>query len=176
MMQTIKEYAEALYALAFEEDIMKEVAESVNSADEVFSENPQYLQLLYSPAVPLTERLELIEQAFGGSIHEHVLSLLKLLCEKGRIIAFRECGAEFNKLLDFANRVSTARVTCAIELTDTERENLTAKLEKLCGHTVLIEDTVDEALLGGMIIEVDGRIIDASLRNRLNVVKDVMGR
>ncbi|MBQ4146064.1 MAG: F0F1 ATP synthase subunit delta, partial [Clostridia bacterium] len=50
------------------------------------------------------------------------------------------------------------------------------KLEKMTGNTVLLDVEVNDSILGGMIVEIDGKVIDGSLQNRLNLVKDVIGR
>ena len=176
MTQTIKEYAQALFALACEEGIKKEIFKTVNETDKLFSDNPDYIQLLSSPAVPVEERISLIDKAFENNVHQYMLSFLKLLCEKGHIGSFKECAEEFNKMVDFSNRVLTAKVTSAVPLSEKEEKALIEKLEKMTGNTVLLDVEVNDSILGGMIVEIDGKVIDGSLQNRLNLVKDVIGR
>lgn len=176
MMQMSKEYAEALFALACEENRSDEYGEALNTVSDVFEKNSEYIDLLSSPAIALNERLGLIESAFSSSLPEHIVSFLKLLCEKMRIRGFVECVSEYNKLLASTKRISTATVSSALELTSDEENALKKKLEKMCGHTVLIETIVDSSIIGGMIIEIDGKVIDASLRRRLSDVKDVISR
>lgn len=175
-MQTVKEYAEALYTLSCEENIKEEIAQNVADISGIFNENPEYVKLLSSPSVEMNTRLGLLESAFKESVHEYVLSFLKLLCEKGHIAFYKECAAEFEKLVAFSNKISKARVTSAVELTDEEKEALLQKLEKKCGHSVELSCSVDASLMGGMVIEQDGKIIDASLKRRLSEVKDVMAK
>ena len=175
-MQTVKEYAEALYALSCEENIKEEIAEEIATVGNVFKENPDYLKLLSSPSIEISQRLGLLESAFKEAVHEYVLSFLKLLCEKGHIAFYKECAIEFEKLVAFSNKISKAKVTSAVELTSEEKEALLEKLEIKCGHKVELESSVDSTLLGGMVIEQDGKIIDASLKRRLSEVKDVMAK
>ncbi|MBR1970384.1 MAG: ATP synthase F1 subunit delta [Clostridia bacterium] len=175
-MQTVREYAEALYSLSCEENLKEDIAEEIASVRDVFKENPDYLKLLSSPSIEISERLGLLEAAFKDAVHEYVLSFLKLLCEKGHIAFYGECATEFEKLVAFSNKISKAKVTSAVELTDEEREALLEKLEIKCGHKVELETSVDSSLLGGVVIEQDGRIIDASLKRRLSEVKDVMAK
>lgn len=176
MTQTIKEYAEALYSLACQEGIKDEISKSVKETDKLFADNPDYIQLLASPAVPVGERIKLIDDAFKDQVHEYMLSFLKLLCEKGHIGDFGECAEEFNKLVDFSNRVLTAKVTSAVPLGEEEEQALIKKLEKMTGNTVVLDVETDAGILGGIIVEIDGKVIDGSLQNRLNLVKDVIGR
>lgn len=175
-MQTIKEYAQALYALACEENIKEEIADEIASVGKAFDENPDYLKLLSSPSIEISQRLGLLESAFKDAVHEYVLSFLKLLCEKGHIAFYGECAIEFEKLVAFSNKISKAKVTSAVELTKEEKEALLEKLEVKCGHKVELECNVDSTILGGMVIEEDGKIIDASLKRRLSEMKDVMAK
>ncbi len=175
MMQMSKEYATALFMLASEENCRVEVSESLAVVVETLQDNPGYVELLSSPAVPVGERLSLIDDAFS-SLHTHVVSFLKLLCEKMMMRSFLDAAEEYQNLLAASQNVSTALVTSAVSLTQEETEALLAKLTSMCGHEVEIETTIDESLLGGMIIEIDGKVIDASIRRRLGDVKDVISR
>ena len=175
-MQTVKEYAQALYALSCEENIKEEIAQEIAFVRKIFNKNPDYLKLLSSPSIEISQRLGLLESAFKKAVHKNLLSFLKLLCEKGHISFYMECAKEFEKLVAFSNKISKAKVTSAVELTNEEKEALLEKLEIKCGHKVELSCIVDSTLLGGMVIEQDGKIIDASLRHRLSEMKDVMAK
>ena len=142
----------------------------------VFSNTPEYIDFLSSPSIPLQERLDAINEAFASSIPENVVSFIKLLCEKGRIRSLLGCIDEYKKLLDVQNSISTAYVKSAVELTDEEKEKLKDKLEVKCGHAIVLECSVDQSLMGGIVVEIDGKIIDGSLKNRLYEVKDVISK
>ena len=73
-----KEYGDAIYALATEEDCVDQVMEGLELAVGAFREDPGYLTLVQNPALPKEERLGLLDQAFAGT-HKYVLHLLKLL-------------------------------------------------------------------------------------------------
>ena len=66
--------------------------------------------------------------------------------------------------------------TSAVSLTDRECIELTKKLEKISGNTVSLDCHVDPSLIGGVIVEMNGRVMDGSLRHRLREVKDVINR
>ena len=176
MTEIIKEYSTALFMLASETGSQKEYAGILNEIKKVFIDNPAYLDLLSSPSIPVVERLSVIDGAFGKDAPEYVLSYLKLLCEKGRIGEFIESVDEYNALLNASERVFTAKVTSAQELTLEEKDKLIQKLEKSYLGKVQAEYLVDGALLGGMIVEIDGKVMDGSLRRRLQDVKEVINK
>ena len=176
MMQMSKEYAEALFMLACEENKKQEYADSLAVVTDILENNTEYIDFLSSPAIPVGERVEAIDSAFSGELPEHIVSFLKLLCERSRIRMFEECTAEYNKLLKVSQQISTAKVTSAVEITEEEEKNLIQKLEKMFGHAVKLEKAIDPSIIGGMIIESDGKVVDASLRRRLSDVKEVISR
>ena len=176
MTEMSKEYGTALFMLAKEKKEQKRYAEALEQILAQLEATPEYMELLASPSIPKDERVELIERAFGSSMPEYVVSFLKLLCERGRIRQLAECQEAYNKLLDEDMRVSVARVTSAIELTSAEKERLRKRLEKMSGRTVELECIIDSSILGGLSVEIDGKIIDGSVRHRLNEIKDVMSK
>ena len=174
MKEISKQYAEAIFALACENGQEDAVMTALGTALELFEQNPSYLELLSSPAVPLTERCAVIEQTFSAHLPEAVTSLLGLMCEKGRIGGFAECVNEYERLLDIRRSVVEARVISALPLTEEQKEALKQKLENKCGGSVELLCEVDADIMGGLIVEMQGSVIDGSLRQRLRDVKDVM--
>lgn len=173
MKQTYREYAEALFMLAVEEDKCDEIYKSLAEIDEAVNGNPQYLDLLDSPAVPLSERLSLIDEAFSGS-EQYVVSFLKLLCENGHINSFSLCKEEFESLLEFHQGKIEAKVYSAVELSDEQKTALCKKLSKVSGKDVFASYVVDQSLIGGIRVEIDGKVYDGSISSALNSVKDVI--
>ena len=169
-----KEYGTALFALACEENAKHEYASALRTVKELLDESPEYKELISSPAIPLSDRLAVIEQAFSKTVPEHVLSYLQLICEKGRFSCFNESVEQYNALLDASEQISAAKITSAIELTNEEKEKLVSKLESRYHCRISAEYYIDDAMLGGLIVELDGKILDGSLRQRLREVKEVM--
>lgn len=171
-----KEYAEALFALSCENNCQKDYSLSLNTVLKFIEETPDYLSFLSSPGIPLGDRLSALDEAFGEILPEYVLSFLKLLCEKSRIQDIRECVAEFDALVDACENITVATVTSAVELSDKQKETLKSRLDKMSGTDVVLECSVDEGLIGGIVVEIDGKVIDGSLRHNLNNVKEVIGK
>lgn len=174
MTQISKEYAAALFMLACEKEKQEEYGTALKMLKDAFLENPDYLVFLGSRSIPLSERLDAIEKAFHEHLPEDVVSFLKLLCEKGRVNYFSDAVEEYKNLLDASKRVSNAKVTSAVSLTDEEKEKLGQKLKTISNTTVQMEYVIDPSLLGGIIVEMDGKVLDGSLKNRLRDIKEVM--
>ncbi len=176
MTQMNKEYGTALFMLAKENGKESEYAIALECVQEVFSGNPEYIDFLASPTIPMEDRLSALDEAFGNAVPENVLSFLKLLCEKNRIRGLNSSVEEYKNLLDAQNHVSTAFVKSAVELTEEQKEQLKDKLEIQTGNSVVLECLIDQSLMGGIVVEIDGKIIDGSLKSRLYDVKDVISQ
>ena len=176
MTDIAKEYGTALFEVACEVNEKKRYAEALETVKRTALDIPQLLELISSPGIPLNERLDVIDRAFSEALPEHVLSYLKLMCEKGRIGCLIESIEEFKRLFDESERVSVVKVTSAIALTDEEKRKLISKLEQMEKRKVSAEYFVDAALLGGLVVTVDGKIMDGSVRQRLHDVKEVINR
>ena len=173
MTDISREYGAAIFALACESGAKKEYSDALNYVKAVFDSEPDYSEMLASPAIPLGERLTAIAEAFSD-VPAEVLSYVQLMCEKGRIAYFAESVEVFGELYAASERIYNAKITSAAELTDEQKEKLIKKLEKVYGGTVEGEYLVDAALMGGVVVEVDGNIMDGSLRTRLQDVKEVI--
>lgn len=174
MTDLSREYAEALFALAAEHDQTKEYLEALDTAATLLADNPDYVELLACPAISKDERDGLLAQTFGQILPEQVLAFIQLLCAHGRIRSLSDCIAEYRLLYQTAVAMSTAEVVSAVPLTEEEKERLAAALATRMGRTVTLVCTVDESLLGGLSVTIDGKVLDGSLRSRLHAVKEVM--
>ena len=174
MTETIKEYSEALFIIAEEAGKIEEFSQTLSQIREVFMGNHDYIQYLSSPAIPLSERLSAIDEAFSAQTEEDIVSFMKLLCEHGRIIGILECIDEFSFLkMQRENRVS-AKIISAVPLSEEQKTALCQKLETKTGKNVDATYVVDESVLGGIKVEMEGMTLDGSTKKRLNDIKGVI--
>lgn len=174
MTETAKEYGTALFMLACEEKAEAEYSEALERVVALFEEESEYPEMLSCPGIPLEQRLSAIEAALAGSVPEMILFYLQLLCEKGRIACLVESVKEFKALLDASRQIANAKITSALPLTDEEKARLEAKLEAVYKGRINARYFIDRELLGGITVEVDGEIMDGSLRHRLREIKEVI--
>ena len=166
------EYAEALFLLSCEENKKEEYLRDLGIVKEALTE--EYIMLLRSPEISKEEKLGLIDAAFEGRVLEHIVSFLKLACENGRAELLPMCIENYEKLYNRVNKVIVARVTSAVELTEEEKAKIIAALEKKSGHRVELLCTVDQSVIGGVIISTEDVVIDGSLRRKIHDVKEVI--
>ncbi len=174
MAATGNNYAEALFMLALEENLIDEFYNGLKLVEAVFKENPEYLQFLSTPSIPKSERTQALAAAFEEKIHEHILSFLQLLCEHGKVDNFFDCVSEFARLRELKNGTVVATVKTAIELDNAQKDSLINALQKRTGKTVSLKCVVEPALLGGIAVEIDGQLLDGSVKNNLKHAREVI--
>ena len=169
-----REYAEALFMIAEENGKVEDYFDKLLLIKKVTAENPDYLLLLDSPAIPRSKRLATIDEAFSEDFPEYIISFLKLLCENGRIMYLSDCIKEFEELKDLADNRAKATVYSVVPLDESQKELLCKKLQKITGKFIDAEYIEDRSLLGGIKVEVDGKTLDNSIEKRLQTAKGVM--
>ncbi len=174
MTATGNNYAEALFMLAREENLVEEFYNGLKFAEKVFDDMPEYLQFLSTPSIPKSERTSALAAAFSGKVNEHILSFLQLLCEHGKAEQFSECVAEYERLREWASGAVEAVVKTAVELSENQKQGLIKSLEKRTGKSVALKCVIDTALLGGIQVEIDGEIFDGSVKNNLKRAREVI--
>ena len=176
MNSATKEYAEALFLLGKEENELEEILASLETVKTVVEENPQYIEFLSSPAVVKSERLEAIDQAFNEKINENVISFIKLLIENDKIKGLLEVIDEVKFLYNQSFLKTYAKIISAISLSEKQKTAILNKLEKVTKREIEPTFLVDNSIIGGIRIEVDGKVYDGSIKHTLDDVKDVITR
>lgn len=174
MAATGNNYAEALFMLAHEENNIDVFFKDLKMVENVFRENTEYLQFLATPSISKSERTTAVLTAFDGKINEHVLSFLQLLCEHGKAESFFECVEEYSRLREYASGTATAVVKTAVELNDSQKQSLIKELSKRTGKTISLKCVVDATLLGGIVVELEGQLLDGSVKNNLKHAREVI--
>jgi F-type H+-transporting ATPase subunit delta len=159
-----RRYAEAAFQLATRDGSIetwrRELEQAAATAD------GQLMDVLANPALPLDERLAAADRVFAD-LSQQVRNIIFLLVRRRRIEQLPRVAAEFIRLDERRQGITHATATSALPLTDLEVKALTARLEQMTGGRVALETDVDEDLLGGLIVRVGDRLIDGSVRGRL---------
>ncbi len=174
MNDVSREYGSALYMVAREDDDVKAYVDGLNVVADAFLNEPEYMLFLSSPDVPLNQRVSSLEAVFGNVVPQKLVSFLQLLCEKGRIECFEDAKITFLELYEDWKNILKITVKSAVPLTESEKERLTNKLESVYKSTISVDYVIDTSLIGGVVIETEDKIIDGSVKNRLQQVKEVI--
>jgi len=166
-MTDMKEYAKALFLLTEEEGVTDTALSELGTVRELLAEKPTYRNLLDTPALPKNERLGLIDEAFSG-MSEYVRNTLKILCERHVIYAVPRLASDFGALYDEARGIERAEAISAVGMTEEQLSALKERLEAITGKTVILKNTVDPTVIGGVKLRYGGIQLDGSVKTRLD--------
>jgi len=171
--QIARRYAEALYTLAVEENCVEVIDNDYRRVVEETREVPDFLRFLTHPLVEDDAKTALLRGAFPD-IAEYLHNMLSLLVRNGREGYIDMIYDEFEGLRGSEEGIVQVRVTTAQELTTKDRKRLSDHLARKLGGRVRLDEQVDKNLIGGLRIDVGGKVIDGSLRARLDELKTVL--
>ncbi|MFZ3227205.1 MAG: F0F1 ATP synthase subunit delta [Xanthobacteraceae bacterium] len=168
-------YATALFELAGEADAIDAVKADLERFDGLIAENPDLNRLVRSPVFSTEEQLQalsaVLERAAIGGI---AAKFLKLVTSNRRLFAVRDMIKAYRKLAALYKGQATAEVTVAETLKDEHVEALRLALKAVNGKNVDLDIKVDPAIIGGLVVKLGSRMIDTSLRTKLNAIKHAM--
>lgn len=166
------EYGSALWSLASDEGCTEALYADSGTVLEVLRDNPDYIKLICCPDLHVEERIGILHEAFSGSVHAYMLNFLKLLTEKRRFSFVQECLCEYQRLWDEANGIENVVVYSAVELSDSQKEQLIVKLSEKLNKNIRLRTLVDPALIGGIRVETKELLLDGSVRAKIETIRD----
>ena len=164
-------YAAALIELGREKGTLGRMYDELHAIQRLLAGEAWFRQYFTSPRVDRAAKWRTLRSAFEGRVDRQVLGLLKVIVEKGRETAFDNVVDQFDRFKDLAENRLHAHVTVAAALAEPLRAALTQRLERASGRTVALHERVDPAVLGGASIRIGDRVIDRTLRTRLNALR-----
>jgi len=160
-------YARALYDAATEQQSVEPVQEELNDFVAAVRDVPELRAVLRNPQIDPRAKAAALEAVTGG-VHDIVRNFLLLLTEKGRIADVEEIAREFDRLVAREQGQLTVELTTAQELSDDEARRIVDQIERASGRKVEATRSVDPDLIGGIVLQAGSFRLDASLRGRLN--------
>ncbi len=167
MNDAVREYGGALFALAEEEGLLRELLPETETVCDILLGHPEYIKLLASPEIPASEREAAVASAFAGA-HAYLLNFLRMMVSRGYAREISGALSEYARLCRGHFGIALAVIRSATELTDAEKTRLTAALSRRMGKEISPEYRVEPELIGGLSVEVDGVLYDGTLRRRLD--------
>ena len=161
-------YAEALLEAAKEVGIVDSLAESFDGLMQQMAANRDLQVFLHAPQIPERDKKALLGRVLGGHVEPMLLHFFELLLDKGRIEYARDIQREFATLVETARGVQRAVVTTAVPLPPDLSDRLRARLAALFGKTIILEQKIDPAVLGGVSVTLGDKILDGTVRAGLD--------
>lgn len=163
-----KVYGEALFELAVEEGKTEALLEEVQTVKQVLADNPELAKLMQHPGIPENEKEKVLEDIWGGRAGREITGLMLLLLKKEH---YRQLPLVLDYFLEKVRekeRIGTAYVKTAAPLSESQKEKVEKRLLETTSYkSFQIHFDIDESLIGGMVIRIGDRVLDNSIKTRL---------
>ncbi len=168
-------YASAVFEIAREGKDLKTLETDVNALDAALSDSADFRTLIDSPLYGRDEQAAaMAEIAKKMKLSTTVASTIQLMAKKRRLFVLPALVTTLRNMLAEERGEVTAEVTSATALTKAQSDKLAKTLKAQVGADVSIKQTVDESIIGGLIVKVGSKMIDTSIKSKLNALQNTM--
>ena len=168
-------YATALFDLAQETHAVDAVKTDLERFDALIAETPDLARLVRSPVFSADDQLKALAPVLDrAGIGGLAAQFIKLTAANRRLFAIRDMARAYRELVAKQKGEATANVTVAEQLKPEHLAALRAALKAVSGKNVDLDVKIDPAIIGGLVVKLGSRMVDASLRTKLNAIKHAM--
>ena len=165
-------YVKSLLGLAVEQGALEQVHQDMQLFDKVCVSNTDFLMMLRSPIIKHDKKKDILIKIFKGKVHNLSLAIIDILTAKNREPLLPAIAREFHVAYNDFKGISKASVTTTIAMDAQLRGELEKIVKKLSGkEKIELEEKIDADLIGGFILNVGDKQIDASIKSKLKTLK-----
>ncbi len=161
-------YGNALFELALEEGKLDSLYEEAVALIQILNDNEDLIKLLSHPKVSKDEKLKLVADTFDGRVSDELTGLMSMVVEKGHTGQLIRILNYFVKQVKKEKNIGVATVVSAVELSDAQKQAIEKRLiETTVYDTMEVDYAVDKSLIGGLVIRIEDRVVDSSIKTKL---------
>jgi len=168
--ELVRGYAEALFAIATAEGDLDKVENELFDFAKALEANADLREALTDPALPAERKKAVLADLLGGRATPHTLNALDFIVEQGRARELGEIVSALANVAAASRQSSLAEVRTAVDLSDTQREQIRKALSDASGRPVEIKVVVDPSIIGGVVARIGDEVFDGTVRSRLTEV------
>ncbi|NJL14736.1 MAG: ATP synthase F1 subunit delta [Microscillaceae bacterium] len=164
-------YAKPLIELAEEKNALDQVYADLELYRDTIQRNPELRAVMLDPVIHGMKKLGILEKLFKDKVHPLTYSVIELLSRKNREEIFYDICAAYSKLYNEKKGILHVRVQTPIPLDESQQKALQAKLAQQLQKTIVLLEEVKPDLIGGLVLLIEDKIIDNSIRSSLKRLK-----
>jgi F-type H+-transporting ATPase subunit delta len=166
MEELAEVYARSLFEAAKENGVLDEVKEQLGIWADALNENPNLRTFFFSPRFTSAEKKEAIRRVIDGG-DERFINFLELLAERHRLPVTFRIRRDFDDLWKVEHKLLSVDVTSAVELDGAILDSIGDRIRDRTGCTIELTSNVDPDIIGGLVLRVGNKVLDASVHGRL---------
>ena len=161
-----RKYSNALLETALEKNLSSKIYEDLVFVCETINSNEQLQEIFYSPIVAQADKSDIVEKLFSVHIEKITLDFVLLLIEANRTDALCEVLNQYEISYNEKNNIVKPVIISAIELNENQKNKIVEKLQNKMTKTIVPEYQINPDIIGGLIIEIDDKTVDCSLKTK----------
>jgi F-type H+-transporting ATPase subunit delta len=160
-------YAQSLLELATEAGKADQIGSELDELGRVLEQTPALTQFLRDPSISQEQRADVLRKALAGKVHPLILSTIGVMSRNGRLSELAGVTVAYRELLDARLGKVEVAVSVPSKLSDSELEEVRKRVGTALGRDVVLHQSVDESLIGGMVLRVGDQLLDGSVKTQL---------
>jgi ATP synthase F1 delta subunit len=168
-------YSRALFESAMDHDVLDEIHDQLGIWADALGENKDLQTFFFSPRFSTTEKKDAIRRIIDGG-DERFLNFLELLAERHRLPVTFRIRRAFDELWREENKLLSVEVTTAVELEKSLVDSIGKRIEDQTGRRIELTSHIDPDIIGGLVLRVGNKILDASVQGRLQRLRRQLTR
>lgn len=168
-------YAKALLDLAIDNNQVDLVLDDMKYLAAVANESRDFQMLIQSPIVSSEKKISIFGQLFGH-FQETTSKFIELIAKKGREVLLGEIAASYEEQVNQYKGIKPVTIVSAVALDEATKNKIVAKIQGTVSGTLQVTEKIDPSIIGGFIVRMDDKQIDASVANQLDNLKQRLTR
>lgn len=160
-------FVNALLGVAADKDLLGQVEKDLDLLSDTMARHEDFKKVLLHPSITRKEKKDTIKAVFGEYVSGLMINFLYLLVDRRREVLLDVIPDVYRRVVDKKKGVIRAKIQAAIPIVGERLENLRAGIKKLTGKIVEIEVVENPQILGGLVVEIENKMIDGSVVSRL---------
>ncbi|MDO8986787.1 MAG: ATP synthase F1 subunit delta [Coriobacteriia bacterium] len=167
-------YARALFDLANAADAVDAADAGLRVIAETVRGNVELRDALADSAIPADKKRAIVRDLFAEAGSPEAVAIASTMVERGLVASLGDVLTAFGKIAEAERGILVAEVTTAVSMADDTRASLVQKLSAALGHPVSLREKVDASIVGGIRINVGGRVLDGTLSSQLDAMRSTL--
>lgn len=167
-------YSKALFEIAretYQDELIEAELESISAA---LKDDPSIERFLSNPRLSLEQKKQFLGRIYQErrhEVYEILLNFFLLLFKKNRFYLIHEIATHFKRIADEVQGQGVAEIRTAVPMKQEAQVMLVSRLEKIAGYKITVQNVVDPSLIGGVMVKVRNKVIDDSVKNKIELMK-----
>ncbi|CCQ94692.1 ATP synthase subunit delta [[Clostridium] ultunense Esp] len=166
-----KRYAEALFEAGLELNKLEDFKEDIENVSKVLRTEIDLQKILNHPKISKDEKKDLLSSIFRGKVSEEILNFLYIIVDKRREGSMIEISKEFEELFNEHKNILEVTAITAVDMDKKLKNKLAQVLSNKTNKTIILNNVVDRDIIGGVLLKVENKIIDGTIRGQLQSIE-----